>query len=99
MEQRSLRALEFNGRLSGDERFTFLQLGMLLVAETVLQFDLEVIGESIAKGGVGNDKFQINAGAAYQEWNGRVPTPDSLIAPRRFSARNRGSVPNKGSKK
>ena len=25
------------------------------------------------EGGVGNDKFQINAGAAYQEWNGRVP--------------------------
>ena len=24
-------------------------------------------------GVVGNDKFQINAGAAYQEWNGRVP--------------------------
>ena len=24
-------------------------------------------------GGVGNDKFQINAGAAYQEWNGRAP--------------------------
>jgi hypothetical protein len=25
------------------------------------------------EGGVGNDKFQINAGAAYQEWNGRFP--------------------------
>jgi hypothetical protein len=25
------------------------------------------------EGGVGNDKFQINAGASYQEWNGRVP--------------------------
>jgi hypothetical protein len=24
-------------------------------------------------GTVGNDKFQINAGAAYQEWNGRFP--------------------------
>jgi hypothetical protein len=25
------------------------------------------------EGGVGNDKFQINAGASYQEWNGRGP--------------------------
>ena len=25
------------------------------------------------EGGVGNDKFQINAGASYQEWNGRFP--------------------------
>ena len=25
------------------------------------------------EGGVGNDKFQINAGASYQEWNGRAP--------------------------
>src|SRR6266478_5206675 len=25
------------------------------------------------EGSVGNDKFQINAGASYQEWNGRVP--------------------------
>jgi hypothetical protein len=25
------------------------------------------------EGGVGNDKFQINAGASYQEWSGRVP--------------------------
>jgi hypothetical protein len=25
------------------------------------------------EGGVGNDKFQINVGAAYQEWNGRFP--------------------------
>jgi hypothetical protein len=25
------------------------------------------------EGGAGNDKFQINAGAAYQEWNGRFP--------------------------
>jgi hypothetical protein len=24
-------------------------------------------------GVVGNDKFQINAGASYQEWNGRFP--------------------------
>jgi len=24
-------------------------------------------------GTVGNDKFQINAGASYQEWNGRFP--------------------------
>jgi len=24
-------------------------------------------------GGVGTDKFQINAGASYQEWNGHVP--------------------------
>jgi hypothetical protein len=25
------------------------------------------------EGGVGNDKFQINARASYQEWNGRFP--------------------------
>ena len=25
------------------------------------------------EGGVGNDKFQINAGASYQKWNGRAP--------------------------
>ena len=79
MEQRSLRALEFNGQLSGDELFAFLQLGMLLVAETVLQFDLEVVGESWA-GGRRQIPDQRRCGLPRAERARSAPA--SLIAPR-----------------
>ena len=45
------------------------------------KYGSEVMGSYIV-GTVGNDKFQITAGASYEEWSGRVPRWDVLTRSR-----------------
>jgi hypothetical protein len=45
------------------------------------KFDREIM-QTYFLGGVGNEKFQITVGAAYQESNGSIPRCHSFAAPR-----------------